>query len=283
MRHSILVLCVALLVGGVATAVEVRLRDGTVIDAENYRVTGSYVMLELADGRKVAYDVADVDLEDLRAKEAAAAAAAGSVAEPQKAPETISGGRSLKSADSVGEEDQSALAITDRDVKHVTGSGVRGEDEQGEADSSAAAGAAPEGQQQGSGVLLSNIRVNPLGEGQWQVQGSVVNRNAEPALNVAVRMAASGSGGGEPWTGELEVTGYLAPDGTTDFSHDFAMEVPEGSPPPQMRASVVWMRQETTREPDYTKAGGVPHPSNLPLEHGGVSGADVRRLPTPIQ
>ena len=34
------------------------------------------------------------------------------------------------------------------------------------------------------------------------------------------------------------------------------------------------MRQETTRVPDYTRAGGVPHPSNLPLEHGGVTGAD---------
>jgi hypothetical protein len=33
--------------------------------------------------------------------------------------------------------------------------------------------------------------------------------------------------------------------------------------------------------PDYTKAGGVPHPSNLPLEHGGVTGADLR--PTPVQ
>jgi hypothetical protein len=41
------------------------------------------------------------------------------------------------------------------------------------------------------------------------------------------------------------------------------------------------MRQETTRTPDYTKAGGVPHPSNLPLEHGGVSGADVVATPNP--
>jgi hypothetical protein len=48
-----------------------------------------------------------------------------------------------------------------------------------------------------------------------------------------------------------------------------------------VRASVIWMRQETTRTPDYTRAGGVPHPSNLPLEHGGVTGADVR--PTEIE
>jgi hypothetical protein len=48
-----------------------------------------------------------------------------------------------------------------------------------------------------------------------------------------------------------------------------------------VRATVIWMQQENRREPDYTKAGGVPHPSNLPLGYGGVSGADVR--PTPVQ
>jgi len=42
---------------------------------------------------------------------------------------------------------------------------------------------------------------------------------------------------------------------------------------------VIWMQQETTRVPDYRR--GAPHPSNLPLEQGGVTGADLR--PTPIE
>ena len=280
MKHCILAFCVALLVGGVATAIDVRLLDGTVITAENYRVTGSYVMLELADGRNVAYDVGDVDLENLRAQETASQGAEAD-AEPQEAPETISGGRSLKSADAAADSDQATLVITDRDVKHIRGSGVLGDEEQEDADSSTSEAAAAEGQVQGSGVLLSNIRVNPMGEGQWQVQGTVVNRNPEPALNVTVKLQASGAGGAEPWSGELQVASYLAPDDSADFSHNFAMEVAEGSPSPQMRASVVWMRHETTRTPDYTKAGGVPHPSNLPVQVGGVTGADLR--PTPIQ
>ncbi len=50
---------------------------------------------------------------------------------------------------------------------------------------------------------------------------------------------------------------------------------------PNVRASVFWMRKVTTRVADYTGAGGVPHPSNLPLQRGGVTGAQVR--PTPIQ
>jgi hypothetical protein len=58
-------------------------------------------------------------------------------------------------------------------------------------------------------------------------------------------------------------------------------ELAEGAAQPNLRAAVQWMQEETRRVPDYTKAGGVPHPSNLPLEHGGVTGADVR--PTPVQ
>ncbi len=281
MKHYILALGVALLVCGVAMAVDIRLRDGTVITAESYRVTGSYVMLELADGRQMAYDVVDVDLENLRAQEAAASPAAEEQAESQNTQETLSSGRTLKSAAAAGDQAQSSLAITDRDVKHIRGSGVRGAEEQEDVDSTESEGEAPEGQQQGSGVLLSNIRVNGLSEGRWEIQGTVVNRNAEPALNVAVKLETNGAAGAKPWNGEVQVAAYLEPDGSMDFTHSFALEVPEGSPPPGIRASVVWMRHEVTRKPDYTKAGGVPHPSNLPVEVGGVTGADLR--PTPIQ
>ncbi len=93
MKHYSLAFCAVLLVGGMAAAVDIRLRDGTVITAESYRVTGSYVMLELADGRQVAYDVVDVDLDDLRAQEAAASDGADEGAEPQDARESISSGR----------------------------------------------------------------------------------------------------------------------------------------------------------------------------------------------
>ncbi len=117
------------------------------------------------------------------------------------------------------------------------------------------------------------------GSGRFRAPSSIetrTRRSTSPS-----RLEASGAGGAKPWSGEIQVAAYLEPDGSTDFSHSFAMEVPEGSPTPQMRASVVWMRHEVTRTPDYTKAGGVPHPSNLPVEVGGVTGADLR--PTPIQ
>ena len=96
-----------------------------------------------------------------------------------------------------------------------------------------------------------------------------------------VKLETIPSAGEEKWSGEVSVSAVLGPDDKATFEHGFAAEVPEGKSQPSIRASVMWMQDEKRREPDYTKAGGVPHPSNLPLQFGGVTGADVR--PTPIQ
>ena len=264
---------------GAAAAVDVQLKDGTLVPAESSKVTGSFVMVKLPNGAQVAYDVADVDLEALRAAEAAAAGAAdpGDPAS-ERTTDAMSSGRSLKSAASAGDDAPAGLAITDRDVKHMRGSGVRGDEEQQEAD------AVPEAEtggdfQVGGSVALGNIRIDPVGEGRWQIQGDVINRNPQPVLNVTVKLEVMG--GGEPLTSEVPVAAALGPDQKAGFSHSFAAEAPEGKPHPDIRASVMWMREETRRETDYTKAGGVPHPSNRPQQIGGVTGADVR--PTPVQ
>jgi hypothetical protein len=281
MRPALWVLGITLVAASLATATDVPLRDGTVITADSYKVTGSYVMIVLADGSQVAFDVADVDLAALREAEAAAAAAAGAQAEPepeQQPSDTISSGRTLKHA-GAADDASGGLTITDHDVKHMRGSGVRGEDEQQEADASGTE-KGPEGDYQvGGSVVLNNVRVNPAGEGRWQIQGEVVNRSPRPVLNVTVKLETMG--GGEPWSGEVRVAAALGPDEKATFEHSFMAEVPEGKAQPSIRASVLWMQEESRREPDYTKAGGVPHPSNLPLQFGGVTGADLR--PTPIQ
>jgi len=281
MKHCTWILALVLAAAGSAQAVDVPLRDGSVVAAANYKVTGSYVMITLAGGGQVAYDVADVDLPALRAAEQAAAAAAGegAAAETAAAPaaETISGGRELKHSDTVG-SGADGLAITDRDVKHIGGSGVRGTEEQAAAEVAAAAGPEP-GVQQGGRVVIDSLRIEPAGEGRWQVRGEVVNRNPHPVLNVTVKLETIG--GSTPWSGELQVASAIGPDQTASFEHSFAAELAEGAAQPNLRAAVQWMQEETRRVPDYTKAGGVPHPSNLPLEHGGVTGADLR--PTPVQ
>jgi hypothetical protein len=275
MRRTLWSLAVAILIAGTAVAVDVQFKDGTVVTAESYVLTGSYVMLELADGRRVAYDVTDVDLDALRAAEAAAATAG---AAPEESATTLSSGRQLKDVATVGEGGAAGPTISDHDVRHVRGSGVRGGDEEGE-EQAAAPGGTPEGFQEGGGVVLNGLRVTPLGEGRWHVEGEVINRNPNPVTNVRVQLETITSGGEEPWRGETPVTNYLGPDESGVFGHDFAAETPEGVVQPSVRASVIWMQEETRRVPDYTKAGGVPHPGNLPLEFGGVGGADVR--PTP--
>jgi hypothetical protein len=281
-KKTLAVLGLALAAAAAVAAVDVQLKDGTVIAAESYKVTGSFVMVQLPNGSQMAYDVADVDLAALRADEAARAAASGAPAETEqgRAGDAISSGRGLKSAAEAADDSKAGLAITDRDVKHVHGSGVQGDEEQEEATSNAAGGV-PEGYQQGGGVVLNNIRVEAAGEGQWRVSGEVINRNPQPALNVVVKLETMAAAGGEKWSGEVAVSSFLAPDDKAAFEHGFAAEIGEGKAQPDVRATVIWMQQETRREPDYTKAGGVPHPSNLPLQHGGVTGADVR--PTPIQ
>lgn len=281
MRRNLMVLGLVLSVAaGVAVAVDVPLRDGTVIAADSYTVNGSYVVIKLPNGSQVAYDVIDVDLQALRTAEEAAAAAEPAPPPPGPPGEAISAGRSLKSADEAGADEGAALAITDRDVKHVRGSGVRGDEEQAEA-AEAPAGGAAEGFREGGGVVLDGIRVEAAGEGNWRISGQVINRNPFPVINVTVKLEASGGVGVEPWSGEMLVASALGPDGKAAFEHSFAAEVAEGRPIPKVRASVIWMQEETRRVPDYTGAGGVPHPSNLPFEVGGVGGAEVR--PTPVQ
>ena len=279
MPRAVRSLLLVLLVAGTAAAVDVTMRDGTVITAESYRLTGSYIMFKLENGSQVAYDVADVDLDALYAAEAAAAGATDDAAGAESTG-SLSGGRTLKDAATVGEDDGSSLKITDRDVRHIRGSGVQGEGED-EGGTTNPDGGVPEGFQQGGGVVLNSIRVNPAGEGQWSIEGEVINRTPNPVQNVRVQLEAATPGGGEPWRGEVAVTNMLGPDETGVFTHSFAGEKPADRAHPDVRASVIWMRQETTRTPDYTRAGGVPHPGNLPLEQGGVTGADVRPTEVP--
>ena len=80
---------------------------------------------------------------------------------------------------------------------------------------------------------------------------------------------------GEPWTAAVPVSGALGPDEKVAFSHSFS--TPDGAADgwtPQMQVKVMWMQNETKLEPNYNRT--APHPSSLPLDRGGVGGADVR-------
>jgi hypothetical protein len=271
MRPLVLTILLALAIGPVA-AMEIPFRDGSVVEAAGYTVTGSYVMIEMADGSRVAYDVADIDLDTLRQAEAEAAAA--EAVDEAPAPATTLGVTGSLQVPDEGAGDSEGITITDQHVKHVRGSGIAGpEDETAEAPAGGGA-AVPEGFQEGGKVLLNNVTVSPLEGGQWQVDGEVVNRSPETVLEVQAKLQTP-LPEGQPMTATIPVSGILGPDEKASFSHTFG--TPDGVEDgwtPSVQVSVIWMQGETKLEPQYNR--NAPHPSNLPLERGGVTGAETR-------
>jgi hypothetical protein len=275
MPKLVMVLCLVLTVAPCA-AMEIPFRDGSVVEAVSYTVTGSYVMLEMAGGGQVAYDVADIDLDALRRAEAATAG------EPEPAPEgpptTLGEVGTLRVPEETPAAPRAGVVITDQHVKHVRGSGIAGPEDEIE-EPAAEEAAVPEGFEEGGGVLLNNVKVSPMEGGQWQVEGEVINRTSDTVLDVRANLQANVPGD-EPWSASVPVSGILGPDEKVTFTHTFASPSEAGADwSPQVQVSVVWMRSETRLEPNYNRL--APHPSSLPLDRGGVGGADTREQDEP--
>lgn len=256
-----------------AAALEVPFRDGSVIEVSSYTVNGSYLMLEMADGSRVAYDVADIDLDTL-SQAAAAAAAAQAVQQAPPESTTLGVTGSIRIPEATPAASSAGLTITDQHVKHVRGSGIAGPEDEEEAAPAADEGT-PEGYEEGGGVLLNNVSVSPLEGGEWQVKGEVVNRTAETVLDVKANLQAA-MPEGDPWTASVGVSGMLGPDEKVTFTHTFATPDSAGEGwTPNIQVSVVWMKSETRLEPNYNRL--APHPSALPYDRGGVGGAEVSK------
>jgi len=265
-RRVLWALSCALLFAGAVAAVEVRLRDGTVLEASSVRITGSYVMLELADGRRVAYDVVDVDVEALlRADDESTDAEDPSGDRVER----LTSGRTLKSPQNVGGEPASGLTITDREVRHVRGSGVLGDDELAEEPEIEASGELPEGYRQGGNVLVNRVRVISVGEDE------IVNRNRFPANNISVRLESRPGPGEEPWRSQVKVATYLEPGEKAVFEQVFSAAKPVDKNHPDVRATVIWMERERPAD-----SGSPGEAGQAPARRVG-SGPPAQ--PTPIQ
>jgi hypothetical protein len=261
---------VLILVVGTSAAMEIPFRDGSVVEAVSYTVNGSYVMLEMESGGKVAYDVADVDLDALR--QAEAAIEGEQPVQPETAAATLGNSGSLQGPGEAPADSAGGLTITDQHVKHVRGSGIAGPED--EPESAEDDGGVPEGFEQGGNVLLNNVSVSPLEGGQWEVKGEVINRTPEAVLDVRANLEA-GLPEGDPWTASVGVSGILGPNETASFTHVFSTPESAGEGwAPQIQVNVVWMKSETRLEPDYNRT--APHPSALPFDRGGVGGMETR-------
>jgi len=268
--RQLVMIGVLIMVVGPCAAMEIPFRDGSVVEAATYTVNGSYVMLEMPNGGKVAYDVADIDLDSLRRAEAAIE---GDQPEPAETPAATLGNSG--SLFGVGEDPAASsggLAITDQHVKHVRGSGIAGpEDEEEPVEDD---GGVPEGFEQGGNVLLNNVSVSPLESGEWEVRGEVINRTPEPVLDVRANLEAA-IPDGDPWTASVGVSGILGPDEKASFTHIFSTPESAGEGwAPRLQVNVVWMKTESRLEPEYNRT--APHPSALPFDRGGAGGAEIR-------
>ncbi len=237
-RKSLLVGIVVLLLAAGAWAVDVVLKDGTVIPAVSYKVSGSYVMVQLEGGGQVAYDLGDVDLDTMRKAEAAAAAA-----EAPPAEEAPPRGNVISQARSES-RGTASLTISDSDVRHVGGpaEGAAPEEEQ-----------AQQKRQEGGLVALQGIRVLP-GEkpGQWKATGEVVNRTDMTVMDVRALIQAMGPDKKPVGEAEVPVAASLEPGGKGTFSHTFT-----AVSRPLLKVRVFWMQQEA---PSATPAPGRARP-----------------------
>jgi hypothetical protein len=255
-------LVIALLTAS-ASAIEIRLRDGTVLDAESYTVTGSYMMVLLANGQRLAYDVADVDLEALEAAEAAAAGEVADEAPPAggRTQSDLPGDRTLSLPPEQGAE-TGGITITDQDVKRFKPEG----EEAGDGDGAGAEQPTgpPPGYQEGGGVVLSNLRVTDLGQGRWLVEGDVINRSPNTVSNVRVQLQTVPDAGASPWASEVSVTNSLTPDGVAVFSREFSAAQPEGKTHPDIRAAVYWMGPPSGQAPQAPAGVAPRRPGPVP-------------------
>ena len=242
MKRVALSLLVLAAVAVTVAAVEIPMRNGTVIQADGYTLTGSYIMLSLPNGQKMAYDVADVDVDALRAAEALAEAATAAATAPESGPVSpeIPGTRALVIPPEGG--DSAGVSITDQDVRRYRPEAYGdGDEAEANGETRGAPSGPPPGYQEGGGVVLSNLRVTGLGEGRWLVEGDVINRSPNPVTNVRVQLQTIATGDRSPWSAEVPVTNSLAPDETGVFSREFSAAQPDGKTHPDIRAAVYWM------------------------------------------
>jgi len=266
---KLVTILLAIVVAVPCAAVEIPFRDGSVVEALAYTVTGSYVMLEMPGGGKVAYDVADIDLDALRDAEAVVEETA-----TEEASTSLGRAGALTLPETAAEESSGGLTITDQHVKHVRGSGIAGPEDDAVEEEASDENAVPEGFEEGGDVLLNNVSATQLEGGQWQVTGDVVNRTPEAVMDVRANMQAPVPDG-DPWTASVPVSGTLAPDAKASFTHTFSTPSSAGEDwSPRVQVNVVWMRGEKKLEPQYNRM--PPHPSSLPLDRGDVGGAEAK-------
>jgi hypothetical protein len=231
MKRTIISAVVLLLALPVA-AVDVVLKDGTVIKAQSFTMTGSYVMLTLENGAKLAYAVEDVNLDSLQKpdeeKPEVTKLEAAELAETKK--EGLSS--AFSSAVANTDQGEAAMTVSDKDVGHVRPQ-APGEEEEGEEEEGEDA-AVDEGG--GGSVSLRGVRVVPMSEGRFQVRGRVANTSNARVMDV--RAVLTITIGESQTTTEISIAGALSKGQEAEFTHSFSADA---TSTPRVGAKLLWM------------------------------------------
>jgi len=237
MRRALGVMLLVVVGAATAAAVDVVLRDGTVIHATSYQVTGSYLTLVLPDGRQVAYSTSDVDLDALKAQEASA--------EEEAPAAPVAAGMAAAQAQL---DAPASVTISDADVQHVA---------EAEEETPSATAGPPAGYREGGQVGLQNVRLNQVEPGLWEATGEVVNHTGRTVGDVRVQLELHSDAEGMLSSTDVAVTSVLEPTAKATFSHRFTAGTEKT---PRVRARVFWMQEEPadSAAPPATGGGGGP-------------------------
>lgn len=185
-----LMLVLALMVAGEAWAATVVLTGGKRIDVATYTVSGSYVTVQYANGRRESYPLSAVDLPATRdaSGEKPSGAAASGPAEPHS---PFLGARSAAGA--------GAVVVTDADVKHV---------EPPEAEEEKKDVGEPEA---GTQVVLVSYQKKKVSETQWEISATVGNQGKTTVQGVSALVRVLDNQGKPVATGSGTLAGKLEP------------------------------------------------------------------------
>jgi len=183
-------LVLALMVAGEGWAVTVVLTGGKRLDVATYTVSGSYVTVQYANGRRESYPLSAVDLT-------ATSAASGEKTTGSPAPQA--GGPHSPFLGARSSTGAGAIVVTDADVQHV---------EPPEAEEEKKEEEEPES---GSQVVLVSYEKRKVSDGEWEISATVANQGKTPVQGVAALIRVLDAKGKPVATGSGSLSAKLDP------------------------------------------------------------------------
>jgi hypothetical protein len=187
-------LVMAIMVAGEAWAATVVLTGGKRLEVASFTVSGSYVTVAYANGRRESYPLSAVDLPATRE---------ASGEKPAAAPATEPGGPHSPFLGARSSTGGGAIVVTDADVSHVETAEADSEGKTEEAE-----GAAPGS---GSQVVLVSYEKKKVSDTEWEISATVANQGKNPVQGVGALMRVLDNQGKPVATGSGTLAGKLDP------------------------------------------------------------------------